>query len=39
MQDSLEETIRFKRQVKRALIIFAVVEIIVTVLAVLYLKK
>jgi len=30
MEDSLEETIRFKRQFKRALIVFAVVEFIVT---------
>jgi hypothetical protein len=30
MENSLEETIRFKRQMKRALIVFAVVEFIVT---------
>ena len=30
MQNSLEETLRSKRQFKRALIVFAVVEFIVT---------
>lgn len=30
MQDSLEETIRSRRQLKLALIVFAVVEFIVT---------
>lgn len=30
MQSSLEETIRSKRQLKRAVIVFAVVEFIVT---------
>ena len=30
MQNSLEESIRSKRQLKRALIVFAVVEFIVT---------
>lgn len=30
MQNGLEESIRFKRQFKRALIVFALVEFIVT---------
>jgi hypothetical protein len=36
MQESLEESIRFKRWSKRALIVLAVVEFIVTALGVFY---
>jgi hypothetical protein len=36
MQNSLDETIRSKRQFKRALIVFAVVEFIVTAFVVGY---
>jgi hypothetical protein len=36
MQDSSEESLRFKRAFKRALIIFAVVEFIVTAVAMYY---
>jgi hypothetical protein len=36
MQNSLDETIRSKRQFKRALIVFAVVEVIVTAFVVGY---
>lgn len=35
MQESLEDSGKFKRQIKRALIVFAVVELIVMVFAVL----
>jgi hypothetical protein len=34
MENGLEESIRFKRQFKRALIVFAVIEFIVTALVV-----
>jgi hypothetical protein len=36
MDNSLEETVRFKRQFKRALIVFAVVELIVTAVGLFY---
>ena len=36
MQNSLDETIRSKRQFKRALIVFTVVELIVTAFVVGY---
>ncbi|HEX6717709.1 MAG TPA: hypothetical protein VF088_11400 [Pyrinomonadaceae bacterium] len=36
MQESLEESIRFKRRFKRALIVLAVVEFIVTAIGVFY---
>ena len=36
MENSLEETIRFKRRFKRALILFAVVEFIVMAVGMFY---
>ena len=39
MDESLEETVRFKRRFKRALIVFAVVEFIVTAFGVFYALK
>ena len=36
MQESLEESVTFKRRFKRALIVFAIVEFIVTAFAVFY---
>ena len=36
MQESMEESVRFKRQLKRVFIVLAVVEFIVTVFGVFY---
>ena len=36
MENELEETIRFKRGFKRALIVFAVIELIVTAVGMVY---
>ena len=36
MDNSLEETVRFKRRFKRALIAFAVIEFIVTAVGMFY---
>ena len=36
MDNSLEESVRFKRRFKRALIVFAVVEFIVTAVGMFY---
>ena len=36
MDNSLEDAIRFKRRFKRALIVFAVVEFIVTAVGMIY---
>jgi hypothetical protein len=36
MQESLEESVKFKRQMKRTLIVLAVIEFIATAFAVLY---
>lgn len=36
MDNSLEDTIRFKRRFKRALIVFAVVEFVVTAVGIFY---
>lgn len=39
MEQDSEESARFKRQLKKALIIFAIVESIVTVFVVFYMMK
>lgn len=39
MQNSLEETTKSKRQIKRALIVFAVVEFVVTVFVMFFMVK
>ena len=39
MQNNLEESLRSKRQLKRALIVFAVVEFIVTAFVMFYMVK
>ena len=39
MENNLEESVRSKRQLKRALIVFAIVEFIVTVFVMFYLVK
>ena len=39
MQNSLEESVRFKRHLKRALIFFGVVEFIVTVFVLFYVTQ
>ena len=39
MDESLEDTVRFKRSFKRALIVFAVVEFVVTAFGVFYALK
>lgn len=39
MQNSLEEAMKSKRQIKRALIAFAVVELIVTVFVMFFMVK
>jgi len=36
MENDLEETLRFKRRFKRALIVFAVIELIVTAVGMFY---
>ena len=39
MGNSVEESIKSKRQIKRALIIFAIVEFVVTVYGIFYVLK
>jgi len=39
MENSVEESIKSKRQIKRALIIFAIVEFVVTVYGIFYVLK